>query len=492
MVYQKNLSIIFAAAFCIAAGAYWLYQRNRHADLIIYNGTIITMDNKRTIIPEGAIAIRGDTIVAVGSTKQIRKQYRPQKMIDAQQQLILPGFINGHTHAAMTLLRGIGDDAPLCDWLERCIFPLEQRFGDPQFVGWGTKLACLELIQTGVTTTVDMYFHESAAAEAFAEMGMRAIAGLSIVCHNDLEKLPAFAHRWSNHPLITPAAAPHSPYTCDTELLKATYASADKLKIPLMMHIAETKKEVTIIQERYGMRPIEYLAHHGLLTPGLIAIHMVHLTDQEIDLVRQHRVSVVYNPISNMKLASGIAPITNMLAADIPVAIGTDGAASNNRLDMFSEMKNATLLQKVGTGDPKALPASTVVALATCEGARALGIDHLVGSLEVGKRADIIAIKTDGAHQTPLYDPISQIVYAAKSSDITMTIINGRVLLQDRIFTYDPEVLTTIQRSVAYYQRQISSYLRQNPWSVHCGAQGKNRLIDQQHKSCNGAAEHKK
>jgi 5-methylthioadenosine/S-adenosylhomocysteine deaminase len=409
-----------------------------HFDIMIQNGTILTMDGSTTVIQDGALGIEGNTISHVGHAHG--EMVDATKVIDARGGLILPGLINGHTHAAMTLFRGLADDLPLMDWLNHYIFPAESRM-DGDFVYTGTLLACAEMIMSGTTTFCDMYLFEHHVATAAQKAGMRCLAGEVLYdfhspnygpMEKGLEYSEWLIEQWRDDPLVSIAVEPHSLFTCSPELLKAANELAVTHKVPLIIHIAETLHEVAEIKKTYGRGPVEHLLSMGLLGSHLIADHCVHLEEGDIRRLAKHGVKVVHNPESNMKLASGIAPIPKMLEQGVTVGMGTDGCASNNNLDLLTEMDMAAKLHKVHSMDTTVMDALTVLKMATSEGAKALGLHKITGSLEKGKRADVIVLDTDKPHLTPMYNPYSHLVYAARGNDVTHSIINGRVVMEDR------------------------------------------------------------
>jgi 5-methylthioadenosine/S-adenosylhomocysteine deaminase len=407
-------------------------------DILIQNGMILTLDPRLTIIEKGFIAIQGDTITHIGSGDP--PPFTACRTIDADGGIILPGLVNGHTHAAMTLFRGLADDLPLMEWLAGYIFPAESRM-DADFVYIGSLLACAEMILSGTTTFCDMYLFEDAVAKAAQESGMRCLVGEVLYDfpspnYGPIEKGFAYTEsliqKWKSDPLVSIAVEAHALYTCSPDLLKTGHAMAQKYGVPLVIHVAETLAELAEIQAKYGKKPFEHLESLGILGPNIIADHCVHLDDSEIERIIAHRVNVITNPESNMKLASGIAPVTRLIAGGVTVGLGTDGCASNNNLDMFLEMDSVAKLQKIALTDPTALNAVTVVKMATCEGAKALGFGDITGSLEPGKKADIIIVDTRKPHLTPMYNPYSHLVYAAGGADVRHTIINGRLVMEDR------------------------------------------------------------
>ena len=433
------------------------------AEIMVRNGYILTMDGKDRRFPDGVVAIDAGGITAVGPASEIPPD-PAARIIDARGGIILPGLINAHTHAAMTLLRGIADDLPLMTWLNEHIFPAEATL-DADRVRAGTRLACAEMIRSGTTCFCDMYLFEGAVAEAARESGMRAVVGEVLYdfpspSYGTIDK--GFAHtrdlieRWADDPLITIAVEPHSPYLCAPDLLREAAALARSHKVPLVIHLSETVQEVETVRKTHGRTPVGHLAHLGILGPDLVAPHCVVLTDEDIRLLRDADVNVVHNPESNMKLASGVAPVPKLLDAGVRVALGTDGPSSNNDLDLFAEMDTAAKLHKVTTLDPTVLDATTVPRMATIDGARALGLDHLTGSLEPGKRADLIIIDTDAPHLTPIYHPDSHLVYAARGSDVVTSMVNGRILMEDRRLT------TIDEAAVMERAKEIAEEIRQS------------------------------
>ncbi len=410
----------------------------QHDDILIKNGTILTMDRQNAIIKDGVLGIKGDTLSYVGSGDG--KEFRARRILDAKQGLILPGLINGHTHAAMTLFRGLADDLPLMEWLNNYIFPAESRM-DADFVYSGTLLACAEMILSGTTTFCDMYLFEDEVARAAKEAGMRSLVGEVLYdfdspnygpMENGLKYTEDLINKWQGDPLVSIAVEPHSLFTCSPELLSSTNELALKYNVPLIIHVAETQSELDEVKQRYGKGPVEHLKSLGLLGPHLIADHCVHLVKEDIKMFAENGVKAIHNPESNMKLASGIAPVPDMLKSNVTVGLGTDGCASNNNLDLFAEMDMAAKLHKISTMDTTVMDALTVMRMATVEGAKALGMGEIIGSLEKGKKADVIILDTKKPHLTPMYNPFSHLVYAARGNDVTHSIINGRLLMEDR------------------------------------------------------------
>jgi len=433
----------------------------KRVDLLIRNGTVLTMDKKRTVIPDGAVAVVGQSITAVGPSADFT-QWPAARTLDAGGGLILPGLINTHTHAAMALFRGLADDLPLMTWLNEHIFPAEAKL-TPELVRVGTRLACAELIRSGTTCFCDMYLFEAAVAEAARQCGLRAVVGevffdFPSPNYGPIDQGFAYAQallaRWKNDPLIRVAIEPHSPYLCAPELLTRAASLAADHGALLVIHLSETQAEVAQIQEKYKRTPTGHLAHLGVLSPRLVACHAVVLTAEDIALLAQNDVKVSHNPESNMKLASGVAPVPDLLAAGVCVGLGTDGCASNNNLDLFGEMDTAAKLHKVQRLDPTVMDAATVLAMTTRNAARVLGLAHEIGSLEVGKRADLIVVDTHQPHLTPMYDPVSHLVYAARGSDVLHSVINGQVVMENR------DLLTLDEAQVLADARQAAALIR--------------------------------
>ena len=432
----------------------------QQADIIIKNGTILSMDKENTVIEDGLIHIKGDIISRMGSRDH--GPVKAEKIIDAHGGLILPGLINGHTHAAMSLFRGLADDLPLMEWLNNYIFPAESRM-DADFVFTGTLLACSEMIMSGTTTFCDMYLFEEEAAKAAREAQMRCLMGEVLYdfpspnygpVEKGLEYTESLIRKWQGDPLVSIAVEPHSLFTCSPDLLISANELALSYKVPLIIHVAETLNEVAEVKEKYGKPPVEYLHSLGLLDSHLIADHCVHVNEQDIEKMANYGAKVIHNPESNMKLASGIAPVTDLLARGVTVGLGTDGCASNNNLDVFTEMDMAAKLHKIQTMDPTVLDSVAVLRMATIEGAKALGMEDMTGSLEPGKKADIIIVDVDKPHLTPMYNPYSHVVYAARGNDVSHSIINGRLIMEDRkLLTLDIEEIMARAREKAMQVR---------------------------------------
>jgi 5-methylthioadenosine/S-adenosylhomocysteine deaminase len=416
--------------------------KKQQADLLIAGGTVVTMDADRRILENGAVAIRGDQIVGVGKRAEIEARYASTAKIDAAGHLILPGFINGHTHVPMTLLRGLKDDVTLDVWLKNYIFPAEAKNVTEEFVRWGTRLAAAEMIRSGVTTFADMYYFEDAIAEETKAAGMRGILGESWldfpVPDNKNEAEAAaytekFLKRWQGDPLIHAAVAPHSIYLCSRKTLHDVQALAQKYHAPILIHVAEIKKELDDSLAKNGATPVQYMNRIGFLGPDVVAAHCVWVDETDRKLLAEKGVGCVHNPSSNMMLASGVAPVVEERAAGIAVGLGTDGpSGSNNDLNLMEEIDLAAKLQKISKMDPRALGAKSVVEMATIEGAKAVHLEKEIGSLEPGKKADLILINLAEPNAVPMYDVYSQIAYALKASDVDTVIIGGRIVMRDR------------------------------------------------------------
>jgi 5-methylthioadenosine/S-adenosylhomocysteine deaminase len=420
--------------------------------LVIHNGVVLTLDNHDTVIDQGAVAIADGLIVGVGPQNEIMAAFPNAHRIDAANGLILPGLVNAHTHVPMTLFRGIADDLELVDWLQNHIFPAEAELVDEEFVRWGSRLACLEMLQGGITTFVDMYYFEDVVAEVADACGMRAIVGQTLIdfpapdnktWKAAVEYMRRFAGRWRDHPRITPAVAPHAPYTVSAEHLIEAHSLAEALELPLLIHLAEDRSEVEQLVQQTGSTPVEYLRGLGVLTDRMLVAHMVWPTEQEIVWLAEHGVGVAHCPQSNMKVAAGIAPVPAMLDAGVAVGLGTDGAASNNDLSLWEEIDTAAKLHKVETLDPTVVSAREALRMATVEGARALGMANRIGTLEEGKRADLIVVRNDGFHQQPWFDPYSLLVYSTKASDVETVVVDGRLVVAGgEVLTLDSRAIT--------------------------------------------------
>jgi 5-methylthioadenosine/S-adenosylhomocysteine deaminase len=420
-------------------------ERPQPADMILRGGAVLTMDAARQIHAPGAVAVRGQGIVAVGPQREIDAAYQADTVIDCADHLILPGLVNTHTHLPMSLLRGLADDLRLDVWLHGYILPVEREFVTPEFAFLGTLLSCAEMLRGGVTCFADMYYHEEEVAWAAVQAGMRGICGQTVIkfptpdapsFEEGLRYCDEFLAHWRDHALIVAAPAPHSVYMCTPEILAATTALAQQYDVPQLIHVAETALEVEEWLEATSLRPVRWLEEQGLFAGSVTAAHCVHVNSEDLRILARHRVGVAHNPTSNLKLASGIAPVAEMLERGLAVGIGTDGAASNNDLNLFEELRLAALLPKTVTQNPTAVPAVEALAMATIYGARALHLDELIGSLEPGKRADIITVRGDTLHSLPHFETTgeniySRLVYTAQACDVRDVLVNGQVVVRD-------------------------------------------------------------
>ncbi len=433
-------------------------QNITEVDLLLTNAHVLTLNEEDERFPHGAVAILGENIFAVGPSETVQARVTARRTLDATGCVVLPGLINGHTHAAMTLFRGLADDLPLMDWLQKHIFPAEQKLTE-DWVYWGTLLACAEMIRSGTTTFCDMYLFEHKVAEAASHAGMRALVGEVLYdfpspnygpLENGLKHTEELIRTWQQDPLINIAVEPHALYTCSPDLLKKCFALAEKHDVPVITHLSETQSEVDQILKQYGCRPVVHLENLGLLSSRLIADHCVVLDEYDMELLARRSVRVVHNPESNMKLASGIAPVPQLLSMGIPVALGTDGCASNNDLDLFGEMDSCAKLHKASSLDPTAMPALPVLHMATRKGAQVLGLGGQVGELSPGLLADIIVVDFQKPHLTPVYDPVSHLVYAARGADVLHSIIHGKLVMEGR------ELKTLDFEEIAAHARQFA------------------------------------
>src|SRR6201997_5299581 len=415
-------------------------QTSERADVIVTGGTVVTMDGSRTIYEDGAVAIVADTIAAFGPRVEVERNYQSRQTIDARGRLVLPGFINGHTHVPMTLLRGLHDDVTLNDWLRKYIFPAEAKNVDEDFVRWGTRLAAAEQIRSGVTTFADMYYFEDAVAEETKSAGMRGVLGETFIDFpapdnkseaQMLTYTEKFLKRWQGDALIHAAPAPHSIYTCSQKTLQDAAGLARKYHAPILIHVAEMKKEWEDSEKQNQMSPVQYLEKIGVLGPDVVAAHCIYVDQADRGLLAEHSVGCVHNPSSNMMIASGVAPVPAMRTAGVAVGLGTDGpAGSNNDLDLMEEIDLAAKLAKISKMDPLALNAKAVVEMATIDGARALHMEKEIGSLETGKKADLVLISLNEPNAVPMYDVYAQIAYSLKGSDVETVVIGGRVVMR--------------------------------------------------------------
>ncbi|MBP7690917.1 MAG: amidohydrolase [Anaerolineales bacterium] len=447
-------------------------------DILLTNAIVLTMDEAYTQYAAGAVAVAGDQIVAVGPARQLAAEYTAAQTVDCGGRVLMPGLVNAHTHVPMTLLRGLADDLRLDVWLMGYMMPVEREFVSPDFVRLGTGLACAEMIRSGITSFADMYYFEESVAQAASAAGMRALCGQTVLkfptpdagsYEDSLALARDFILRWKDHPLIVPAPAPHAPYTCTPEILQACSALAQEFDVPLHVHLSETLLEVENSRREHGMPVVPWVKKQRLLEAKVLAAHCVHVDEGEMRTLKNAGAGVAHNPTSNLKLASGVAPVVKMLDLGLNVGIGTDGPASNNDLDMFEEVRLAALLAKGVGGDPTLLPARAALTMATRLGARALHIGHLAGTLEAGKRADLILVDLDRLHNSPKFthDPnavYSQLVYAAHGPDVTDVMVNGRWLMREqKLLTVDERDLLL---AAGDYAKRIDHFLIQREGSV--------------------------
>ena len=455
---------LFCCAALIAMTTSAAPPARTRVDLIMGGDYVVTMDPSQPVIEHGAVAIADGAIVAVGPATQIMATYRARRVLPGQGQVLMPGLINGHTHLAMALFRGLADDLTLSDWLQNHIFPAEAEFVNPEFVRLGVQLACWEMIRGGTTTFVDMYFYPDVEASVIDQCGLRGVIAPSAIdfpspgftgWDDSFASAVNFAERWKGkNPRIIPALGVHAPYTVSPENLQQARAAALRLGVPISIHVAETQSEVDDVLARYGNRPVNHLNSLDVFDAQTIAAHMVYPDAAEIALLAERGVGVIHNPSSNLKLASGVSPVPQMLAAGVKVGLGTDGAASNNDLDMWEEMTLAALLHKGVLKDPTTMPAETVLNMATLGGAAAIGLDGQIGALTIGRRADLIQVRLDAAHMTPTYNIISNLVYAANADDVDTVVVEGRVLMRKgRVLTLD---IDQIRAQVAELAAQIN------------------------------------
>jgi 5-methylthioadenosine/S-adenosylhomocysteine deaminase len=458
---QKTIVVITLAAvvfaFCLPVSAQRRGRRMKQVELLVLGGTLVSMDKQRRVIQDAGVAVAGGRIVAVGTRREIASQFSAAQTVEANGKLIVPGLINGHTHIPMTLFRGLADDLDLQEWLTKYIFPAEAKNVSEEFVRVGTRLGLAEMIRGGTTTYCDMYYFEDAIADETAKAGVRGVLGETIIDFpvadnktnaEGMAYVEKFVQRWKGNELIVPAIAPHAPYTVSEEHLKAVRAFSDRTGAPIVTHISETKREIDDSIKAKGASPIAYLSRIGFLSNKVIAAHVVWPSAEELGILKQMGVGIVHNPQSNMKLASGVAPVPEMLKRGLFVGLGTDGAASNNDLNMWEEMDTAAKLHKVFSGDPKVMSAQEAFELATIRGAQALHMQNEIGSIETGKRADLVIVERDSFNQIPLYNVYSDLVYATKANDVETVIINGRIVMRDRrlLTLNEAEIRASAQR----------------------------------------------
>ncbi|HXP85905.1 MAG TPA: amidohydrolase [Bryobacteraceae bacterium] len=463
---RHSCKYLFLAALLLPVAS----RAQTPADWILTARYVVTEDPSHRVIENGAVAVLGDHILAVGPRAEIEKVYTAKQRLDRPNSILAPGLINTHTHAGMSLFRGVADDLNLQDWLNKFIFPAESKNVDREFVRWGTRLAALEMALSGTTTYTDMYYFEETVAEETKAAGLRGVLGQTVIGfpapdyktpQATLEGTEKFFRSFANDPLIVPAVAPHAIYTVPNDVLQASRRLADKYQKPLVIHLSETNTENDDALKQRGKTPTAALDALGVLNGWTVAAHGVWLTDADLAILKARGTGLAHNPSSNMKLASGIAPVVKILSLGIPMGLGTDGVAgSNNDVDMMEEMDLAAKLQKVATGDPQALPAQQAFDMATITGARALGLEKMIGSIEKDKRADLIVIRLDAPHAVPLYNVYSQLVYALKGSDVGDVMVNGKLIVRNR------QMLTVDARAVlakaAAYGLSVSKSLKGN------------------------------
>ncbi|MBF0413033.1 MAG: amidohydrolase [Desulfamplus sp.] len=413
-------------------------------DILIKNGRIITVDPQNRIIDNGAVLIKSDIIIKIGSTAEMAG-LNAACVIDAKSGIVMPGLVNTHTHLPMSLFRGFADDIPLITWLNDYIFKLEEKYIQPETVQCGTLLSCAEMLLSGTTTCCDGYFHEESVAEAVKKSGMRAVLGQGVIDFPapgvvepslNVENAANYARRFKNrYPKITSSIFCHSPYTCSKETLISAKQAARDIGVLFQIHVAETKAEQEQMRQQYQTTAVKYLDDCGILDQNTLLVHTVWVTDEDIEIIRQRGSSISHNPESNMKLGSGIAPVLDFIRAGIPTGLGTDGSASNNNLDLFTEMDLAAKLHKIHRYDVGVLDVLSVVRMATIEGAKAIGLGDITGSIEIGKKADLIILDTHKPHLVPMYNPISHLVYSATGADVKDVIIDGKIVLNERKIT---------------------------------------------------------
>ncbi|HEY61689.1 MAG TPA: amidohydrolase family protein [Anaerolineae bacterium] len=451
---------------------------DNHLDFLLTNAHVLTFDDEFHIFNPGSVGIINDTIVVVGLTDQIDKAYTANETIDCQNKVLMPGLVNAHNHLSMNLLRGLADDLRLDVWLLGYMMPVERQFVSPDFVKLGASLACLESIRSGTTCVTDMYYFEDHVAQSVANAGLRAVCSQTVLkfpspdaesYEEALDASRIFIQKWKGHPLIVPSIAAHAPYTCTDDILRQVTKTAIEFDVPLHTHIAETAQEVENSIKEHGMTVVPYLEKLSFFEAKVIAAHCVHLDESELYTLHQFNVGVAHNPTSNLKLASGVAPIKQMLNIGLNIGIGTDGAASNNDLDMFEEIRLAALLAKGISGDPTAVPAKTALTMATRMGAKAIFMDHLIGSLEPGKRADLILVNINTLHNSPSFhhDPnsiYSQLVYASKNSDVEDVMVNGKWLMRNHQLTILDEESLIAQANA--FAKKIDKFLIEREKSV--------------------------
>lgn len=434
-------------------------------DIIIHHGLIVTLDEAGTVIDNGYVIINQKQIVEIGEEDKWKGKYYSDKVIDAQGSIVMPGLVNTHTHLAMTMFRGMADDLPLQDWLQNHIWPAEGKYVRAETVYAASMLAMVELIRSGTTTFNDMYFFEEEVALAASQIGMRAVVGEGILDfptpnsrtpEEALDYAIQLHEKWADNPLINVSVAPHSPYTCSEEVLKKCRRVADSLNLPVHIHLSETAGEVEDMRKSKGISPVAYLERIGFLGERTSAAHCVHVSPRDIDILASHQIAVAHNPQSNMKLASGVAPVPRMQEAGLTISLGTDGAASNNDLNMWEEINTAALLHKVIQNDPTVLNAETAVRMATNGGARTLGLETITGSIEPGKHADLIIVAKDEVHSMPAYDIYAMLAYVSDGSDVETVLIDGKLVMENR------KILAIDEAEIIAEFRRLTDEIAQN------------------------------
>jgi 5-methylthioadenosine/S-adenosylhomocysteine deaminase len=463
---RSKLQIVAVAILCVAGASGALAQNKKEADLLVSGATIVTMDRAGHVYEDGALVVKNDEIVAVGPAAEIEAKYSAAQRLDGRGKLVIPGLINGHTHIPMVLMRGLIDDVTLDDWLRKYIFPAEAKNVTEEYVRWGSRLALAEMIRSGTTTFADMYYFEDAVAEETKAAGMRGVLGetwidFPVPDNKNEAEMAAYTERylkkWQGDALIHAAVAPHSIYTCSEKTLKDAAAMARKYHAPILIHVAEMRKEFVDSIAKNGVTPVQYLERIEFLGPDVLAAHCIWTDNTDMKILAERQVGCVHNPSSNMMLASGVAPVVDQRAAGMRVGLGTDGpAGSNNDLNMMEEMDLASKLQKTYRVDPRALGAKGALEMATIEGARALHMEKEVGSLEVGKKADFVVLRLDVPNAVPMFDVYSQIVYALKASEVERVVVAGKTLLKDgKLQTVDE--VAALEKAREYGKRVAES-----------------------------------
>jgi 5-methylthioadenosine/S-adenosylhomocysteine deaminase len=432
-------------------------------DMLVVGGTVLTMEPDTEPIKNGAVAVADGRIAAVGPAEELLEVGQPGDVLNAGNCLVLPGLVNTHSHLAMTLFRGIADDLPLMQWLEGHIWPAEKAHVNRETVRLGTELAAAEQLLGGITTTTDMYFFADDVCEVLAAAGMRAVVAESLIgfatprCATSEEMLAKqrdLLEAYEDHPLITPSVAAHAPYSVQASDLVAETELAEGFEVPMQIHLSETAWEVEKLLEEKGLSPVAYLADLGVLSERTVAAHCVHVSPQDIELLAEFEAGVSHNPVSNLKLASGVSPVPALLDGGVKLGMGTDGTASNNTLDLLRDMQLAALLHKGISGDPTVLPARQMLEVVTVNGAKVLGLDDRIGTLVEGHDADLICLSIDGPHTAPMYDPFSHVVFAARASDVRHVLVRGEILVRNR------ELKTLDRERIEAQVREFSETVR--------------------------------